>query len=179
MRKENTPTKIPSILDSIRRIVQLLRESSREAEKRLGISGAQLFVLQRLSGAGRLSLNEVAQRTFTHQSSVSMVIQRLAERGLVQRNPNPKDARYLELKLTSRGRKILRRSPPPAQERLVSALTRLSSSRRDQLEKALREVIAHIEPSGRRPEMFFEEKEGPKHRTRKRGRARPLPAVRS
>ena len=34
------------VLDSIRRIVQFLRESSREAERRVGLSGAQLFVLR-------------------------------------------------------------------------------------------------------------------------------------
>jgi hypothetical protein len=32
------------VLDCVRRIVRALRDSSREAERRVGISGAQLFV---------------------------------------------------------------------------------------------------------------------------------------
>ncbi len=62
------------MLDAIRRIVQALRESSRAAEKRVGLSGAQLFVLQTLGESPGLSLNELAERTRTHQSSVSVVV---------------------------------------------------------------------------------------------------------
>src|SRR4029079_9481895 len=36
------------ILDAVRRIVRELHESSRAAEKQVGLSGAQLFVLQTL-----------------------------------------------------------------------------------------------------------------------------------
>ena len=61
-----------NILDSIRRIVHGLRVSSKIAEKELGISGAQLFILQKLSQSNRLSINELAERTLTHQSSVSV-----------------------------------------------------------------------------------------------------------
>ena len=63
-----------TILDSIRGIVQVLRESSRAAEERVGLSGAQLFVLQKLGEGGGASLNELAARTRTHQSSVSVVV---------------------------------------------------------------------------------------------------------
>ena len=41
------------ILDAIRRIVQALRVASREAEASVGLSGAQLFVLQKLAAAER------------------------------------------------------------------------------------------------------------------------------
>src|SRR4051812_19869984 len=73
------------VLDAIRRIVRALRESSRATEQSVGIGAAQLFVLQRLAAAPGLSLNELAARTFTHQSSVSVVVSRLVERGLLTR----------------------------------------------------------------------------------------------
>ena len=57
-------------LDGIRRILRDLRVSSRAAEQELGLSGAQLFVLQQLAQAPAESLNELANRTRTHQSSV-------------------------------------------------------------------------------------------------------------
>ena len=57
------------VLDSLRRIVQALRgESSRRAEQDLGVSGAQLFVLDALALAPALSVNELAYRTRTHQN---------------------------------------------------------------------------------------------------------------
>jgi len=74
-----------AILDAVRRIVRALHESSRAAEKTLGVTGAQLFVLQTLADVPGLSLNALAEQTHTHQSSVSTVVSRLAERGLVLR----------------------------------------------------------------------------------------------
>jgi DNA-binding MarR family transcriptional regulator len=60
------------VLDAVRRIVQALRESSRQAERQVGLSGAQLFVLQKLAESPASSVNELAARTHTHQSSVSL-----------------------------------------------------------------------------------------------------------
>src|SRR4051794_8130303 len=68
---------VRAIMDAIRRIVRVLRVSSRAAEKQVGLSGAQLFVLHKLADTPALSLNELADRTRTHQSSVSVVVQRL------------------------------------------------------------------------------------------------------
>src|SRR5437763_1011424 len=63
---------VRSIMDAIRRIVRVLRVSSRACEKQVGLSGAQLFVLHKLEEAPALSLNQLADRTRTHQSSVSV-----------------------------------------------------------------------------------------------------------
>src|ERR1700693_6047167 len=51
-----------AVLDAIRRIVRLLRPSDRAAEKKTGLSGAQLFVLQQLRAAGgELTPGELSQ----------------------------------------------------------------------------------------------------------------------
>src|SRR3954462_8907665 len=92
------------VLDSLRRIVQALRESSRRAEQELGLTGAQLFVLDTLAAGPALSLNELAVRTRTHQSSVSTVVARLVKRGLVRRAHAADDARFLTLSLSQEGR---------------------------------------------------------------------------
>src|SRR5919202_5343906 len=98
------------VLDAVRRIFQALHESSRWAEKHLGLTGAQLFVLQQLADSPCPSLNELAARTHTHQSSVSTVVARLVERGLVVRGAGESDARRVELRLSSEGRKVIRRA---------------------------------------------------------------------
>src|SRR5262245_7162365 len=118
------------VLDGLRRVVQQLRESSRAAETRLGLSGAQLFVLARLRGQDGLSLNQLAQLTATHQSSVSVVVTRLVERGLVARRPSKSDARRLEISLTPKGKKLIARAPDAAQEVLIGAIETLPESLR-------------------------------------------------
>lgn len=146
-----------SILDSIRRIVRALRMSSRLAEKDLGISGAQLFVLQKLGDGSTLSINELADRTLTHQSSVSTVVGRLIERGLVLKNTSKKDARRLELSLSRKGRVVLRKAPSSAQEKLVSAIGNLSANQRTTLSYLLSAVVIKSGLANNPPQLFFED----------------------
>ena len=95
------------ILDAIRRLVRHLRLADRAAQGELGISGAQLFVLVELGKTGSLSLNDLAARTRTDQSSVSVVVSRLVDAGLVTRERDARDARRLVLNLTKNGRALL------------------------------------------------------------------------
>src|ERR1700735_1898970 len=106
-----------AILNDLRLLVRELRVSARDAEKRLGISGAQLFVLQCLGEDEVLSMNELAERTHTDQSSVSVVVSRLVERELVERTPSAEDPRRAEVPLTPTGRRMVRFAPEATQVR--------------------------------------------------------------
>ena len=142
----------------LRRVVRALRESSHEAERKVGISGAQLFVLHELASSPGGSVSELARRTLTHQSSVSVVVQRLVDAGLVARTPSSSDRRTNLLTLTARGRALLDRAPPLAQERLIEAVRSLSRDGRRQLASRLQEVVGRMGlPEGEAP-MFFEER---------------------
>jgi DNA-binding MarR family transcriptional regulator len=145
------------VLDHLRRIVRTLRESSRAAEAELGVTGAQLFVLRALAGPEPLSLNEVAARTRTHQSTVSVVVKRLVTRRLVRRAPSDRDARRVQLTLTERGRHVLARAPLAAQDRLVAGLEALPPKERRQLAAGLARLIEGMGLAAAPPAMFFEE----------------------
>lgn len=145
------------VMDALRRIVQALRVSSRATERAAGISGAQLFVLHELGERTADSVNELAARVATHQSSVSVVVSRLVEKGFVSRRASESDARRVRLELTEAGRRVAAETPPSAQQRLAAALPRLAA--RDQeflavlLERWLREAGLSDAPAA----FFFEE----------------------
>jgi DNA-binding MarR family transcriptional regulator len=155
------------VLDAVRRIVHALRESSRLAEKYVGLSGAQLFVLQKLAESPGASVNELAERTHTHQSSVSTVVARLVERGLVKRTTSRLDRRRVELTLAARGRALTEGAPDVAQERLIRAIDTLPAGRRRLLAETLGELAAALDVAGRVPAMFFEDRT-PRERRRRR-----------
>ena len=119
------PREAFTVIDALRGINQTLRRSERLAEQRLGLSGAQLLVLQELASAPASSLGELAERTFTHHSSVSVVVSRLVEAGLVVREPSPEDTRRAVIQLTARGRQVVRRAPAAAQAELILKVSRL------------------------------------------------------
>src|SRR5690349_12457055 len=114
------------ILDALRSIIRELRLASREAEQRVGVHGAQLHALRRLSDSPATSLTELAERTHTDISSVSVVVGRLVEQGLVARKSADDDRRRLSLGLTARGRAVLRRAPETGTSRLLRAAAHLS-----------------------------------------------------
>lgn len=145
------------VLDHLRRIVRTLRESSRAAEAELGVTGAQLFVLRALAGPEPLSLNDVAARTHTHQSTVSVVVTRLVARRLVRRGTSERDARRVDLSLTERGRHVLARAPLAAQDRLIAGLEALAPNERRRLAAGLGRLTECMGLAAASPAMFFEE----------------------
>lgn len=156
-------------LDALRRIVRALGISARTAERSAGVTGAQLFVLEQLHQAPAHSLNDLADRTFTHQSTVSVVVDRLVTRGLVTRERSTADARQVELTLTPAGRAALRRAPPPAQSRLIAALHALPARECRALADTLGRVVRQMKLTGGPPGMFFDEASGGLATRAKRG----------
>jgi DNA-binding MarR family transcriptional regulator len=157
-RASHSSDELSAALDAIRRIVQALRISTRAAERRLGISGAQLFVLHALSETPADSLNELAARTFTHQSSVSTVVERLVRKRYVSRTRSSADARRVVLSITPSGRALLRSSPDIAQLRLINALRDLAPRDRRSLVRTLDNIV-HEMGADAAPALFFEEGE--------------------
>src|SRR2546421_482493 len=84
---EPAPTAADSIraMEALRRIVRALSSSAREASSGGGLSGAQLFVLRQVDARSGLSVGQLAASTLSRQSTVSEVVSRLVERGLVAR----------------------------------------------------------------------------------------------
>jgi DNA-binding MarR family transcriptional regulator len=144
-------------LNSLRLIVRSLRISSRNAEQQVGLSGAQLFVLQGLSRQGPCSVNALAAYTATDQSSVSVVVSRLVARGHVKRTASKVDRRRVELALTPSGRALLRAAPEAAQERLLAALSGLEPAEITALAALLGKVVELAQVSRDNPTLFFEE----------------------
>jgi DNA-binding MarR family transcriptional regulator len=157
-----------AVMDAIRRIVRMLRVSARASERLVGISGAQLFVLQQLADAGPCSIGELAERTLTHQSSVSVVVSRLIERELVTRRASEVDGRRAEVALSPKGRMLLRRAPPMAQAHLIAGLGRMQASERGDLARGLAALVREIGADTQAPSLFFEDESAPQRRTRKK-----------
>jgi DNA-binding MarR family transcriptional regulator len=146
---------VQAVLDGIRRIVQALHASSRHTERRVGLTAAQLFVLRSLAGTKGLSINELSARTFTHQSSVSVVASRLQRRGLVARRADPEDGRRRVITLTAAGRRALSTAPAATQERLIGAVVAMTPTLRRSAIRAL-DQIANAMVADKRPPMFLE-----------------------
>jgi DNA-binding MarR family transcriptional regulator len=136
---------ITAAMNAVRTVVRALRVSSRMIESKMGISGAQLFVMQQLAEKPAHSLNELAERTATHQSSVSVVVRRLVDHGYVSRTTGDSDRRRVELALTDKGRTVLASAPTTVQVKLLRGARALSPDEKKQLADLLQ---AWVQASG-------------------------------
>ncbi|HEY9227390.1 MAG TPA: MarR family winged helix-turn-helix transcriptional regulator [Gemmatimonadaceae bacterium] len=146
-------------MNAVRSIVRAFRINTRAVELKMGISLAQLFVLQQLSERPADSLNELAERTATHQSSVSVVVRRLVERGLVSRTPSSSDKRRIEIAVTPAGRTLLAGAPSTVSMELMSALDRMPSEDGDTLADLLERWLREAKIDLAVPPMFGEEED--------------------
>lgn len=143
-------------MDALRRLVRALHVSTHALEREFGLSAAQLFVLRQLAVTPRASLNEVAARARTSQSSASEVVAILVRRGLVARDRARDDRRRAELTLTAQGRAVLARAPMTVQEQLIAGFERLDADERRALIDGLESWLAESGLENVPSTMFFE-----------------------
>jgi DNA-binding MarR family transcriptional regulator len=154
------PSDVTIVLDSVRILLRAIRLNNVDVERELGVSLAQLFVMEQLARHDGSSVNDLAELTRTHQSSVSVVVRKLAERGFVEKRISANDGRRAELSLTLAGRELLERSPTTVQARLEDGLQQYGAARTRALAESLAEWLRLCGLHDAAPPMFFEDDAG-------------------
>jgi DNA-binding MarR family transcriptional regulator len=135
---------VRATLDAIRRLVQGIRSPSRRDADAAGLTAAELFVLHALRDAPAQSLNELAARTYTDQSTASPVVERMRRRGLIKRERSSEDARRVVIALTAAGRAAVERAPEAPQSAMIAALARLPNRDRRALARGLTRLVIEM-----------------------------------
>ncbi len=148
---------LSDILDALRIIVHALQSGSRSSLEQVGLTGAQLFVLEKLRESDSMSVNELAEATHTRQSTVSVVVSKLVKKGMVSRVRSGEDARVQQLSITKRGAAKLEGAPETVQDRLVKALKTMRNADRDTLASLLERLLTEAGLTEIKPEFFLEQ----------------------
>lgn len=157
---ESPVTSAHGILNSCRRLVNIIHTASKATEKSLGLSAAQHYVLQKLADGEARSVNELAQLTYTHQSSVSVVARKLVEKKLLMSQPAKDDGRRNLLKLSPAGRKVLTRHEGfQVQDQVLGAILSLSSADQEMLNQLLGRILNQLQGGEGPAPMFLENSE--------------------
>ncbi|MDP9349248.1 MAG: MarR family transcriptional regulator [Gemmatimonadota bacterium] len=98
---------------------------------RHGLSGAEFGALEALYHKGPMLLGEVKQKILVSSGGITYVIDRLAEKGLVERRACPGDRRASFAALTPAGEALMERIFPEHAGRLEQVLSTLTAEEQE------------------------------------------------
>lgn len=147
------PTSQDELENYLPYLVNRLADLGQTAQNRiLGANGINLVMLRTLSILqieNSLTINEIAARTFTEQSSTSRAIDAMVSQGLVERRIPEHDQRKRVIVLTPAGRKQLMNSWP-AMARYFDALSAgITAAERKAFRSVLTRMLANLDELGR------------------------------
>jgi MarR family 2-MHQ and catechol resistance regulon transcriptional repressor len=113
-------------------------EVSRADVERHGLTGAEFAILEALHHKGPLLLGEVQKRVLVSSGGITFLVDRLADRGLVERLACPSDRRARYAVLTKRGTKLMRDIFPAHAAAIRDAMVGLGRSEQRMLTELLK-----------------------------------------
>lgn len=133
------------ILVKLRKIIRSINLESKKIQKEFGISIPQLLVLQYLSEQEDYKASGKAIKNYINlnASTVSGIVYRLEDKGLVARLPNVKDKRGMFVTLTAKGAELLKESPTTLQEKMSTRLKLLTPKQIEDLDNSI-EILTRL-----------------------------------
>ena len=121
-----------TLRDAITRFNRRLRQTRPMGD----LTITQLSALTSLELAGALSHRELAEVERIQPPTLTKIVAKLEDRGLVQRSPHPTDGRQVILSATESGRAVVAETKRARDEWLARRLSALTADERDTLKRA-------------------------------------------
>lgn len=122
----------------------IMKSLQRHAEEH-GMTAPQVRVILEVFINKKISVKELTQNLRMTQSTVSDIVERLTEKGILIKKPNPKDKRSVQIMLTERMVKIIEeKSPKPIQQIMGAVLDNLQPGEQATVEEGIRLLVAAV-----------------------------------
>jgi 4'-phosphopantetheinyl transferase len=128
------------IIADFRAAMTLIKCASSERVLRLGISMAQLHILYTLQRNGEMPMSRLAELLNVSLSSATGLIDRIEERGFVERTRVPEDRRVVKIRVTPDGLRMLGEIDALSDDLLRDVLSRIGPSKLGGVAQAVTEL---------------------------------------
>lgn len=134
------------IILSIRRILQAKELYTKELNKKYQVSSSQLNCILTIYKDGPLPPSQIAKYIMVNSSTMTGIIDRLENKGLVERKRISHDRRVITIELTKAGKHLAKNAPPPIQQRVLDGLKSMSTQEITQIVHSLKRLtrMLHI-----------------------------------
>jgi DNA-binding MarR family transcriptional regulator len=146
--KTSTPNQVDctkEIVFLLRKLMQGAEQYSKELNRKYQVSAPQLSCLLSLDENGPLPPSQIAKQIMVNSSTVTGIIDRLEQKGLVQRSRVSSDRRVITVNLTVEGKKLARNAPPPIQKKIIDGLQKLPLEQSRKIIEALKTLTEMLD----------------------------------
>ena len=131
------------VLVELRRIIRAAQMSAKQLAREAGLTTSQLVLLELLHLHGKMTSGQIAHAMKLTQATVTNLLDRLQERGLIVRQRGERDRRTVHVQLTREGEQRLAQAPQPLQHRLMERFVELQSWEKTAILAALQR-LSHL-----------------------------------
>ena len=117
--------KYEELLVSIRKVIRAIDLHSKQLNKSSGLTGPQLLIMQEIARGNGVTASLIAKKINLSAATVTNILDRLENRGLIKRERSSEDKRRISLYLTDDGRVSLVDAPQPLQEHFIQKFCQL------------------------------------------------------
>lgn len=129
------------ILISLRKIIQAIDIHSRDLNRKYGLTGPQLLLLQEIASHEGITVTRLAEHISLRQTTVTDIINRLERKELVEKQRDQHDKRRVMILLTEKCRRLLENAPSPLQDIFVERFAKLNDWEKLMILTAMRRVV--------------------------------------
>ncbi|MBB1439854.1 MarR family transcriptional regulator, partial [Shewanella sp. SG41-4] len=137
--------KYEQLLISLRRVIRAIDIHSRQLNKLSGLTGPQLMVIQKIDQLDAPLAKQIAQEINLSAATVTTIIDRLENRGMVIRKRSETDKRKVHLSLSDAGKTLLNSAPKPLQEHFIMRYQNLEEWEQSQLLSAVERIATMMD----------------------------------
>lgn len=134
-----------AILSAIRRVVRAIDLDSKQMVRQYSVTGPQLVTLRSIARLGPISVTALARSINLSQPTVTGILFRLDQQGLIKRERNSADRRAVTSTITTEGLRVLQHTPALLEDRFRRELSRLEEWEQTQTLATLQRIAAMME----------------------------------
>lgn len=131
----------------LNRVVNRLNQSLASDLKAIGLTAPQYRVLAVLKARDGRNVNELAVYTVTEQSTLTKILGRMEDTGLIERRPDRVDRRVVNIFLTAKGDTAFNQVLPVALKHYDQAIEGLDDTAHQELIAALHKILGNVRVS--------------------------------
>jgi DNA-binding MarR family transcriptional regulator len=134
-----------AIIADFRATMTQLKCASSERLLREGVSMAQIHIMYTVQRHGEMTMSQLADVLNVSDSNATGLVDRMAERGFVQRDRVPTDRRVVVIRVTEAGEKLIEQIDALSDEILRSVLGRLEPGQLLSVGQAVADLRAAVD----------------------------------